>query len=264
MNWKRNNCRSQETRVRSQESLLFCLAMLCCQLSFASAADDFKAANQLYDAATFSESIVAYEKIEPKTAHVFFNLGNACFRANQIGKAILNYERARRLAPRDPDILANLKFAQERVGVDASNTPPGALRRFRDSILYSRTLNEWSGYELCALWVTVAAIAGCIWLPRARTAFIVVSIAAFLWLGAVSSALSYRIMEERYDPKGVVLVRIAEARFAPLADATVHFKLAEGTQVTVKEDRGQWLYVERADGQQGWVASDTVEQVSQF
>ena len=75
-------------------------------------ADDFKAANQLYDAGKFTEAAAAYEKIEPKTAHVYYNLGNAWFRQNKLGLAVLNYARARQLAPRDPDILANLKFAQ--------------------------------------------------------------------------------------------------------------------------------------------------------
>jgi SH3-like domain-containing protein len=62
-------------------------------------------------------------------------------------------------------------------------------------------------------------------------------------------------------PAAVVLVAKTEARFAPLADATVHFQLAEGTRVVVREDRGQWWLVERADEQQGWVHSSGLERV---
>src|SRR5882724_4891553 len=76
---------------------------------------DLKAANQLYDSGKFAEAAAAYEKIEPKTAYVYYNLGNAWFRQGKLGLAILNYERARRLTPRDPDILANLKFAEQRL-----------------------------------------------------------------------------------------------------------------------------------------------------
>src|SRR5258706_9448576 len=82
-------------------------------------ADEFKAANALYDAGKFAEAAAAYEKIESKTANVYFNLGNAMFRQEKFGLAVLNYERARQLAPRDPDILANLQFAQQRLGVDS-------------------------------------------------------------------------------------------------------------------------------------------------
>ena len=49
------------------------------------AGDDFKSANALFDAGKFAEAIAVYEKIEPKSAHVLFNLGNAQYRAGQLG-----------------------------------------------------------------------------------------------------------------------------------------------------------------------------------
>jgi len=227
----------------------------------ASPADELRAANQLYDAGKFSDAIAAYEKVEPKTANLFFNLGNACFREGQIGKAVLNYERARRLSPRDPDILANLKFAQQKLGVDEVNAPPKAWQRFLRSIIDSRTPSEWSAFELAGIWLTVLAIGLAIWLRWARTALLVVSAAAFAWLAASAAALSYHVIDERTAPKAITLAKETEARFAPLPDSTVHFKLGEGTAVSIKEDRGEWLFIERADGQQGWVRRDAVERI---
>ncbi len=63
-------------------------------------------------------------------------------------------------------------------------------------------------------------------------------------------------------PHAVVVTRQAEARFAPLPDSTVHVRLLEGTEISVLEDRGQWLLVERADGQQGWVAREAIELIN--
>src|SRR5258706_13098169 len=103
--------------------------LLGLSVAVAAPSDDLKAANQLYDAGRFAEAAAAYEKIELKTAHVYYNLGNAWFRQTQLGLAILNYAQARRLAPRDPDILANLKFAQQRLGGGGGNTPPRAAQR---------------------------------------------------------------------------------------------------------------------------------------
>src|SRR5216684_895 len=131
---------------------LLVIGVCCVTTLVASPADEFKAANQLYDAGNFSEAVAAYEKLEPKTAPVYFNLGNAYFRQDKLGQAILNYERARRLAPRDPDILANLKFAERRLGVDEANMSPRAMHRFLHSAVASRTINEWSAYELAGLW----------------------------------------------------------------------------------------------------------------
>jgi tetratricopeptide (TPR) repeat protein len=237
--------------------------LIICSLlvAFPALADEFKSANALYDAGKFAEAAAAYEKIEPKTANVYYNLGNALFRQGKLGWAILNYERARRLSPRDPDILANLKFAQRKLGVDEVNAPPKAWQRFLRSAIESRTLGEWSVYELVGLWLTVLAVGGWVFFPKARTGLLVASVAAFLGFAVAGFALSYETISERTAPRGIVVADETEARFAPLPDSTVHFRVAEGTKVAILEDRGQWLFVERADGQQGWVKAEVVGRI---
>jgi tetratricopeptide (TPR) repeat protein len=219
---------------------------------------DFKAANQLYDAGKFADAAAAYEKVEPQTANVYFNLGNALFRQEKYGLALLNYERARRLAPRDPDVLANLKFAEQRLAVNELNTPSSAYRRLARAVIGSRTTSEWSRYEVAALWLTILAVAGAVWLPRARTGMILIAIIAGLATAATASIL---VVEARTAPMAIVVAGKADARFAPTADATVHFVLPEGAKVSVREDRGAWLLVERADSQQGWAPSDALESI---
>jgi tetratricopeptide (TPR) repeat protein len=212
---------------------------------------EFQAANQLYDAGQFADAAAAYERIEPKTAHVYFNLGNALFRQEKFGLAVLNYERARQLAPRDPDILANLKFARDRLGIEES-------RSFLTAAVESRTIGEWSRYELVAMWLTVLAVAGAIWLRRARSAMILIAVVAGLTTATTAGVL---VVRERAAPSAIVVAGKADARFAPAADATVHFSLPEGAKVAVLEDRGGWSFVERADGQQGWVQTGAIQRI---
>ncbi len=238
------------------------MAFVLASGALASPANDFGAANKLYDAGKFSDAVAAYEKIEPKTAALYFNLGNACFRAGEIGKAIVNYERARRLSPRDPDILANLRFAQQKLGVDEVNAPPKAWQRMMRSMIDSHTPGEWSAFELVGIWLATLAAGLALWLRRVRTALLVASAAAFIWLVVAGSALSYQKFNEWTTPLAVVVTRQAEARFAPLPDSTVHVRLLEGTEISVLEDRGQWLLVERADGQQGWVTREAIELIN--
>jgi hypothetical protein len=264
MNLSRNSFSLQRSGARIQKGVWSCLLLLCAQLSFAAPADDFKTANKLYDEGKFTEAAGVYERIEPKTAHVFFNLGNAWFRDGKLGLAILNYERARRLAPRDPDILANLKFAEQRLGVDEVNTPPRAAQRLLGSFISSRTSTEWSVFELAALWLTVLAVGGLVFLTKTRTVFFTIALAGFIGFTVSAFALGYETINNRTAPKAIVLSDESEARFAPLTESTVHFKLAEGTKIVVREDRGQWLLVERADGQQGWVKSEAVNRIAIF
>ncbi len=223
--------------------------------------DEFRAANQLYDAGKFAEAVGIYEKIEPKTAYVYYNLGNTWFRQDKLGLAVLNYERARRLAPRDPDILANLKFARQRLGVEEVNTPPQAGKRFLRSAIGSHTSTEWGLCELTTLWLSVLAVGAWIYLPRMRAGLLVMAVAGFTGFAVSTFALSYQAINDHTAPEAIVVVTAAEARFAPMPDSTIHFRLVEGTDVEVREDRGQWLFVERADGQQGWVKSETLGRI---
>jgi tetratricopeptide (TPR) repeat protein len=222
-------------------------------------ASEFKAGNELYDAGKFVDAAAAFAKIEPKTANVHFNLGNAWYRQDKLGRAVLEYERARQLAPRDPDVLANLRFAQQRLGVVEANVSSKPVTRFLQNALASRTPAEWGRYEVAALWLTVLSLAGWMWRPRWRTGFVIVAVAAALGWAVAAVALSARLSAA---PAAVVLADKAEARFAPLPDSTVHFQAVEGTRVLVREDRGSWLFVERADGQQGWVLAEKVERVT--
>jgi tetratricopeptide (TPR) repeat protein len=238
------------------------IGWLCFGTAFAAPSGDFQAANQFYDAGKFAEAAAAYEKIEPKTAHMYYNLGNALFRDGKLGPALLNYERARRLAPREPDILANLKFVQQRLGVDEVNTPPRAMQRLLRSAIESRTSSEWSANEVVALWLTVLAVGVCVFVPKVRTGFIVIAVACLMGFAVSTFALSYEVIDFRAAPRAIVVTTETEARFAPVADSTIHFKLAEGAKVAIREDRGQWLFVERADGQQGWVKSDAVSRIA--
>jgi hypothetical protein len=232
--------------------------------AMATTGDDFKAANQLYDAGKFVEAAAAYEKIEPKTAHVYYNLGNAWFRQSKLGLAVLDYARARQLAPRDPDILANLKFAQQRLGVEDVNTPPRATQRLLHSVIDGHTPNEWSTGELAGLWLLVLAIGARVYFPKLRSGVLIIAVAGFVGFGFSTFALSYQVISSHTAPQAIVITGETEARFAPTPDSTVHFRLAEGTQLSIREDRGQWLFVERADGQQGWVKSEAIGRITNF
>src|SRR5262249_15505580 len=96
----------------------------------ASAATDnpqamFFRANALYADGRYAEAAAEYEHVlgtGVASANVYFNLGHADLKAGDVGRAVLAYERARRLAPGDPDVRANLAFAREQNGED--DEPP--------------------------------------------------------------------------------------------------------------------------------------------
>src|SRR5439155_23225034 len=76
-------------------------------------------ANALYGEERWAEAAAEYERVLAagwESGNLHFTLGNAWFRAGDVGRAVLDYERARRLLPRDPDVQANLRYARELAG----------------------------------------------------------------------------------------------------------------------------------------------------
>src|SRR5216117_4558574 len=99
---------------------VFQIAFLFCALATSSVlgqADiEFAKANQEYAQGNFKEAISGYETLVRSgqwSATVFYDLGNAYFRAGNFGRAILNYERALALDRHHPEAAANLQIARD-------------------------------------------------------------------------------------------------------------------------------------------------------
>src|SRR6266699_3853607 len=113
---------NQASRLTHYALRLWLMLVLLCAGSVARTQDvstAFDQANRLYEEGKFTEAAAAYEKMLRQgqaSPALYFNLGNAFFKAGQVGRAVLNYRLAERLAPRDPDVRANLKFARNSVG----------------------------------------------------------------------------------------------------------------------------------------------------
>ena len=90
MNWKVSSL-----SVPNKTVVLFGGILSLFFAAVALAGDEFKSAGGRYDAGKYAEAAAMLERVTPKTAAVFFNLGNAHFRQEQLGRAVLDFERAR-------------------------------------------------------------------------------------------------------------------------------------------------------------------------
>src|SRR5437773_11571402 len=92
------------------------LWLLCASILAAEPSAQFAKANQEYAAGDFKAAIDDYEELVRSgrdTPNLFYNLGNAYFRKNDFGRAILSYERALALDPHHPEAEANLRIARD-------------------------------------------------------------------------------------------------------------------------------------------------------
>jgi tetratricopeptide (TPR) repeat protein len=208
----------------------------------------FVRAGGFYSEGRYADAAAAYEEVRGagvESANLYYNLGNAYFRAGDVGRAVLNYERARRLAPSDPDVLANLAFARSR-GAEAE--APSLLSR----ILFPGAVLAWTGF------FALLAVARLV--PRARVGAgrgaILLGIVTVVF---VTSGL-VRLVTVEWPPQAVVVSdRVATIRFEPSASGAAHFEAKPGAMLRVVTEREGWAQVERSDGRRGWVERASVE-----
>jgi len=103
------------------------------------------AADNLYLASHYAEAAQIYEQIVAqgsRNSTIYYNLGNSYYQLGDLGRALLNYEEAAALSPRDADIQENLALVTSQVGEIAPILEGGALARLTTQSRDWLSLNE--------------------------------------------------------------------------------------------------------------------------
>lgn len=225
--------------------------------------ETFLRGNRAYDAGRHDEAVQAYEEliergvIDPR---VEFNLGNTEFRRGRIGSAILHFQRARRLAPTDPEIRANLAFARAAAGDSRESSaalpaPLAWIRRVVDGVGPARL--AWT--VLVLAWFAWAVLAWGLAEPgrfRALHGWILAGLVAAL---AVTSTAWYVTHRQLVTMQvAVVLSSQAAVLAGPGENNAQLATVPEGLELEVWGKRPDWVNVRLPNSVSGWIAEDAV------
>lgn len=219
----------------------------------------FYKANDFYEAGKYDEAIEAYLKLAgegKESGNLYYNLGNSYFKAGLLGKAILYYEKARRLMPRDGDLEANYRHALSFMEGTLREPDRVWFLRFIYNIFEQFSLNEITILLSSIFLFIFAAMVIGIYTRARRPVIISALILLFLFSAAFISLC------ERMDLLGkeaVVMIESADAKFEPFDRATTHFTLYEGMKARVILRKRGWDKIQRPDGKAGWVESSVIE-----
>lgn len=228
-------------------------------ISNAETISKFAAAGLAYKTEDYDRAIAAYEAIlngGKESGALYYNLGNSYFKKGDLGKAVFNYERARRLIPRDGDLNFNAQYARARLNAGAAEAPAGLGRR-----LVEQRIRNWTDRELVWALVGLAVFGAGIHLvslfgqwPRPRRVWMIGCVCV-LW-GVCAAGFAAKLAAEKDT---AVAVAAGEAKFEPREDATTHFPLAAGTPVKILKGEGDWVKIKRPDGKTGWAQEKNFE-----
>lgn len=225
--------------------------------------ETFFRANQAYKEGLFQEAIHGYEHLirsGHENGHIFYNLGNAYFRMSQLGRAILNYERARLLIPRDADLNFNLRYTRDQTR-DAVAQSQGFISMtffWVKNLTFAELL--WSFVVVNILFWTILLIRLFL---RSEWTFYLFVIVLIFWLMAGSS-FGLKWYQFHSDKRAVILKQEVNALAGPDSHDTLLFKLHEGTIVSKERSEGGWILVSLPDKKRGWIKADAVEGIKRM
>jgi tetratricopeptide (TPR) repeat protein len=244
--------------------LLLALAALCAAAPLWAMAPEsekvLREADRAYREAQYQAAHDGYERLlrtEGATGHLLYNLGNTAFRLNQTGRAILSYERARLLLPRDADLAFNLGHAREQVR-DVIPEPES----------FVGTAFFWLGSLTLAEFFWAFALANVLFwgilaariFTRAEWIHSLFFLLLAVWLVAGASfGLKWR--QTTNDDRAVILQTEVSVFAGPDSRDTVLFKLHEGTIVDLERSEEGWSLIRLSDGRRGWLRAEGAEKI---
>jgi tetratricopeptide (TPR) repeat protein len=249
--------RGRESKARSCfRAARLAMAVLLLGLS-AFAADvstEFDSANKLYEQGRFAEAAAAYEKMIESgraSAAVYFNLGNARFKSGETGRALAAYRQAGRIAPRDPDIRANVQFVRSQV--QGPTLPAGRWQHWLGRL----TVNEWTVLAAAACWLWLLLLATLQFRPALKQ-----SLRGPVWAAGLAAAAlvvcAGAVLSFDSGTTAIVITRDAVVHSGPLEEAQRVFTVRDGAELSVSDRKNDWLQVGAGDRRIGWLKREQV------
>jgi len=209
-------------------------------------------ANRAFAAGHYHESTVGYQAVLAQngySAPVLFDLGNSYYREGNFTQAILAYQRAQWLAPRDPDIAANLRLTQQQAGLAVAE-PPWSEKL--SNVLSASDLawigsGAWTLFCVCLLLRVI--------LPQRRS---VLSLTGTVSALLLVMAIAVMIVQSTELNRAVVTDKNASLLISPFPAAQVVFSPPQGETVAVQKAYDDFLLVKDSAGRTGWISKTQI------
>ena len=223
-------------------------------------------ADSAYIRGQYQQAIKDYEMLlkQGASADLYYNLGNAYYRSENITRAVLNYERALLLSPGDRDVRFNLQIARAKT-IDKI-VPESELFFFTwyRSLVSLMSVDAWAWTALIALALLIVLLlvylfSDRIWLRKVGFfgGFVL------LILFALSNLFAWQQKQDLLFRKGAIVISPSvTVKSTPAKNGTDLFILHEGTKVSITDGTMKgWMGIRIADGKEGWIESNMIEEI---
>lgn len=219
-----------------------------------------------YNEGQYNRAIELYQKVIEngfESAALYYNMGNAYFKSNNMASAILYYEKALKLDPTDEDARFNLKIANSRIVDKIESVPEIFYLRWWKNLTTALTADGWGWVSIITFALFLVMLLGflltrILWLKKLT-----------FWLGlllVVATVSGYSLANHRYnsfmkDHEAIVFTPTVTVKSSPSENSIDLFVIHEGTKVQLSDHVGDWYEVKIANGSQGWLKETDIRKI---
>ena len=227
-------------------------------------------ADLAYNNKDYAESIQLYEEqiaqnklSNQESSQLYYNLGNAYFRNNQVAKAIVNFERALLLEPGDSDIKHNLRFAKTRIEDKIDSADSFFVNQWIRSIQNLYSANTWATIGIVLFILLIIAIGS--YMISARLTLRKISFYTgiiLLSLVIIANVFAFKQKNKIANRSTAIVMSASVSVYtSPDVHSQELFRLHEGAKVKIKRQEDRWIEITIANGSVGWLQKKNVETI---
>ena len=226
----------------------------------------WNSANEAYSNAEYPTALEYYNAILERGLHsaaLYYNLANTYFKTEQLGNAILYYNRAQRIAPADEDIRHNLEYAEQMTKDSIEKIPEFILTTWVRTMRGTLSSTAWCVISLSLLALALGMALLYMLAQRLtlrKTGFYIMATSTLMFI--ITSLFAWSEREMIVNSRDAIVMNSAiSIKSSPDRAATELFVLHEGTKVSIGHEIAGWAEVRISDGRKGWVENSRIEKI---
>ena len=222
------------------------------------------AADQAYMDQEYSKAIDIYEQLLAKgvSGEIYYNLGNAYYKKEEIAKALLNYERAVLFSPNNRDYIANLEIARAKTVDKFEPASELFFISWGKSIVNWMTSDQWAITSITLFILTLISL-GFFFLtkiPAVKRSSLLLALLLFILVPITNYCASYQKSKINNKNTAIVMEPSVTVRSTPSESGTSLFVIHEGKKVTITDNSMRdWVEIELENGEVGWLSATALE-----
>lgn len=225
-----------------------------------------KNADDEYKKENYQQAIRDYEELLKKgaSADLYFNLGNAYYRTDNITRAVLNYERALQLSPGDEDIRFNLQMARSKTIDKITPKSEMFFVTWYKALVNLTSVDGWARTSIISIAVALVLVLCYLFAHKVllrKVGFYGAAVLVVIFI--LSNVFAYEQKCLLTNNTGAIVISpSASLRKTPVANSENNTIIHEGTRLEIVDDTMKdWKQVKLEDGREGWVQSSQIERI---